>query len=497
MTTKNLVPRADGEGKLGLKGENNLNWKEINAVSGSFTKLVSNELVNQSGNDLIVAGTNVTVTLANDQYTIAASGGGAVDNIFEGNAKVETVDTGSDGHIDFYSEISNNTTTFPSPDYTVPVPVWSITQSGHIIPGKNATFDIGEAENKVRHLFLSDNSLHIGTTSTVEADWLSGGDDVYKLSKSGSNLVWSANGTNNNIVFQSALDSYQPIDPALTSISGLTTAADKLIYTTGTDTYAVADLTSAGRALLDDADAAAQRATLGLGTAATSNSGDFLGSVLDDTTPQIGGNLDVGDNGSGGSFDIVSSSNKNISVAPHGTGKFTVKGNATGGSGSITLNCEDNSHGVTIKSPDHASEASYTLTLPDNDGNPDDVLKTDGSGVLSWVAQSGGGGGGYSVDLNPQTITSSTTSPVTLNAPSVSHEYYIIDNGTSNITINLVSASTPVGEFFYTFKVLGTGTITLSPSTGEYIDYSGQTSYTPAQYDATTIICDGSNWYLI
>ena len=34
--------------------------------------------------------------------------------------------------------------------------------------------------------------------------------------------------------------------------------------------------------------------------------------------------------------------------------------------------------------------ASYTLTLPDNDGDANQVLKTDGSGNLAWVAQSGG-----------------------------------------------------------------------------------------------------------
>lgn len=56
----------------------------------------------------------------------------------------------------------------------------------------------------------------------------------------------------------------QAYDAGLQSISGLTTAANKMIYTTASDTYAVADLTAAGRALLDDADAAAQRTTLGL-----------------------------------------------------------------------------------------------------------------------------------------------------------------------------------------------------------------------------------------
>ena len=67
----------------------------------------------------------------------------------------------------------------------------------------------------------------------------------------------------------------QAYDAGLASIAGLTTAADKVIYTTASDTYAVADFTAFGRSLVDDADAAAGRTTLGLGTAATSASTDF------------------------------------------------------------------------------------------------------------------------------------------------------------------------------------------------------------------------------
>jgi hypothetical protein len=62
---------------------------------------------------------------------------------------------------------------------------------------------------------------------------------------------------------------YQPLDAGLTSIAGLTTSANKMIYTTASDTYATTDLTAAGRAMLDDADNTAQRATLGLGDLAT------------------------------------------------------------------------------------------------------------------------------------------------------------------------------------------------------------------------------------
>jgi hypothetical protein len=64
----------------------------------------------------------------------------------------------------------------------------------------------------------------------------------------------------------------QAYDAGLQSIAALTTGANQTIYTTGADTYAVTGLTAAGRALLDDADAAAQRTTLGLGTVATVNS---------------------------------------------------------------------------------------------------------------------------------------------------------------------------------------------------------------------------------
>jgi hypothetical protein len=88
----------------------------------------------------------------------------------------------------------------------------------------------------------------------------------------------------------------QAYDAGLASIAGLTTAADQMIYTTGADTYATASLTAAGRALLDDADAAAQRTTLGLGTLAVQaassvavTGGTVDGVVIGGSTPSAGG----------------------------------------------------------------------------------------------------------------------------------------------------------------------------------------------------------------
>ena len=124
------------------------------------------------------------------------------------------------------------------------------------------------------------------------------------------------------------------------------------------------------------------------------------GDVVDDTTPQLGGDLDLNGN------KLVTTSNGDIELDPNGSGVVEFRGNATRGAGQFKLNCENNSHAITIKGPAHSAGATYTLTLPDDDGDADQVLKTDGSGNLAWVDQNSSAALGSLSDVSTSGATS-------------------------------------------------------------------------------------------
>ena len=217
------------------------------------------------------------------------------------------------------------------------------------------------------------------------------------------------------------------------------------------------------------------------------------GDVVDDTSPQLGGNLDTNsfmidfddahgirdENGNeqlifettssavnhiditnaatGGGAQIGAvggDSNLNLRLRPKGTGVIEAMG-ATN-PGSIQLNCESNSHGIKLTSPPHSSGQSYELKFPTGNVTADRFLKvasvtgsgTTGVGQLSFAEVSGGtswqavktsnftaaAGEGYFVNSTSGAITMTLPS-----SPSIGDEVSFIDYAgtfdTNNLTV--------------------------------------------------------------
>ena len=93
-------------------------------------------------------------------------GGGSSNAISQGNTNVTVTDTGTNGTIIFDTDGTDR---------------WAFTSAGHLLPYSNASYDIGSADYKVRHLFLSDNSLKFVDSSDV----------VYTLGVNGGTLEFN------------------------------------------------------------------------------------------------------------------------------------------------------------------------------------------------------------------------------------------------------------------------------------------------------------------
>ena len=132
--------------------------------------------------------------------------------------------------------------------------------------------------------------------------------------------------------------------------------------------------------------------------------GTGISDVVDDTSPQLGGDLDVNGN------DIVSTSNANIDIVPNGTGDVTLQADTvqvgdsnadatitTNGTGDLTLNTNSGTNSGSIVIQDAANNnITITpngsgnivldgLTFPNADGNANEALVTNGSGTLSFA----------------------------------------------------------------------------------------------------------------
>ena len=143
--------------------------------------------------------------------------------------------------------------------------------------------------------------------------------------------------------------------------TGLTAVAqDNIIYTSGSNTFAASSISAFGRSIIDDADAAAGRTTLGLGTISTqaSDSVNIDGGAIDGTV--IGGN-----SAAAGSFTTINASG-------------TITGNVTGAvtGNSSTATALANARTITIDGDVDATATAF-------DGSQNITLTTtlDSTGV--------------------------------------------------------------------------------------------------------------------
>ena len=203
-------------------------------------------------------------------------------------------------------------------------------------------------------------------------------------------------------------------------------------------------------------------------------------SLSGDTTPELGGNLDVNGN------HIVSTSNGNIAITPHGSGQVVLDGLSwptsdgssnqllkTDGSGSLSF-ATVNSDVVSDTTPQlggsldvngnaivSASNGNIAITpngsgkiildglsFPTADGSANTVLKTDGSGNLAFSSVSGLSG---SVIQQVQ----DDTSPIL--------------GGTLNANSNQITNVTTIGGAKGVFTSSATGQLTLNSTSSDYM----------------------------
>jgi len=88
----------------------------------------------------------------------------------------------------------------------------------------------------------------------------------------------------------------------------------------------------------------------------------------------------------------ATTTNSNLKLKGNGTGGIEIMSADGTTDGKITLNCSQNSHGVTLQSPAHGSGATYTLILPTSFGGAGDVLTSAGANPsqLVWTTPTTG-----------------------------------------------------------------------------------------------------------
>ena len=127
-------------------------------------------------------------------------------------------------------------------------------------------------------------------------------------------------------------------------------------------------------------------------------------------------------------------------------------------------------------------------TMPSSDGSANQILSTDGAGSLSFIDQPSG--------TQPTLTSASPSANYTISTHDGIEEIYIL-TPTANVSVFLPSASSCGSGYKYHIKNMASGfTLTIDANSTETIDGS-TTASIANQYEALTLVTDGSNWFII
>ena len=144
----------------------------------------------------------------------------------------------------------------------------------------------------------------------------------------------------------------------------------------------------------------------------------------------------------------------------------TAKGTPSVSDGYIQLNCEQNSHGIKIKSPPHSAGANYTLVMPSATGTSEQVLRMNTGATALEFASAGAAAGQVIQVLSATDSTERTTTSTSYVTASNTMSVSITPSSASNKVLILISSSVGNTSAYDVYSTVYRGATNLGGANG-------------------------------